>query len=143
MGKVSRKQPAAVRRVIVAEANRARTELRTELKKENPFVFAASVGRPHKFTPYTRILVTCAYFLRTNINAFHRSPHCALAAKLRLNGSRVVALRNQVLDAFGRNSAEGRSRADYWPTDHLVNSFHQKLPISHVGALLAVQYFNF
>lgn len=68
--------------------------------------------------------------------------HVALVAKSRLNGSCVVALRNQVLDAFGRNSAEGRSRADYWPTDRLVNSFHQKLSISHVGALLTVQYFN-
>lgn len=68
--------------------------------------------------------------------------HVALLAKSHLNGPCVVALRNQVLDAFSRNSAEGRSRADYWPTDRLVNSFHQKLPIPHVGALLAIQYFN-
>lgn len=47
-------------------------------------------------------------FSRVNIKAFHR-----VAAKLRLNGPCHAVTKRGVLDAFGRNSAEGRSRAGW------------------------------
>lgn len=98
MGKVLRKKSAPANSRGGSESRALAP--RTEDKKERILSFSPRAGR---LLPYTY-----AYASRMLIRAFHR---IALATKSRFRGACLAALRNRVLDAFGRNSAEGRSRA--------------------------------